>query len=364
MEIGVKNFERLCRSFDHPAALLDDNFLCLYSNSKSYFPKGSSLITYMQNPIEIKDVGVQKTQVIINGVCYCARIFHLIKDINVCEFLTIAEIISLSENTDFYQRIFPWINSIEHSIACLWKSSTALKNNFKEADEAYIEKNIENLQRILVDLDSVVKNSSEYLNMKFSPVGRDVLDIFGLTEGIINRCNTFLAACGRCVKFLTANEGFFILANDRHAINAMVNAIQNSLLYSPHDSVPIASLTRAVKDGKSYIVFQIVNDNIYFANENFGEELSINFGFQHLGFGIPIIKRFAENCGGEFYMEDMNGKMAVGVRIPEYIAPSGEPVKFESGGYVFYNTGIPDIVELKMLEVVNFFNINLNPQFT
>lgn len=291
--------------------------------------------------------------VIINGSCYCARIARFTDNLNTCELFDVKTMFSMSRNTDTYQKLLPLLCSVEHNISDMWK--TYLSTESLGSENASVA---EGFRKPLIYTSSVIKSISEYINLGFSSTNHEVIDAYLLAKGITDRCNSILTKCGRCVNFLTEIDGFFILANHRHAINALVNSIQNAILYSPYDCVPTITLSKTSEDGKNFIVFQIINDSIYFVNKDIGDRLDLNFDFQRLGLGIPIIKRFAEDAGGSFYHREENGKVAVGVKIPEYQAPAGSPLVLEGSGYVYYSTGIPDIVEIKMLEVVYFFGNN------
>ncbi|MCH5205349.1 MAG: ATP-binding protein [Oscillospiraceae bacterium] len=308
---------------------------------------------YLQTPIKAPFNKAVGAMVIINGSCYCTRIAKFSENTNVCEFFDVNTILALGAYTDTYKKIMPMMCSVEHNISDMWKVYLSYSSLGSENEDI-----VEELRKPLIYASSVVKSITEYIHLGLTSKNHEVIDAYLLAKGITDRCNSILTKCGRCVNFLTELDGFFILANHRHAINALVNSIQNAILYSPRDCVPTITLSKTSEDGKNFIVFQIINENIYFVNTEFGEKLDINFDFQRLGLGIPLIKRFAEDAGGSFYLREENGKVAVGVKIPEYQAPAGSPLVLEGSGYVYYSTGIPDIVEIKMLEAVYFFGNN------
>ena len=94
------------------------------------------------------------------------------------------------------------------------------------------------------------------------------------------------------------------------------------------------------------IVFQTVNDIVLLQNK---------YTPKHgLGLGIPIIERFAEEANGTSYIGKKGNKFYAGVKLPEYLPDSPSFTTFNTV-YRFYDTGIPDIVEIKMREVIDFF---------
>ena len=57
-------------------------------------------------------------------------------------------------------------------------------------------------------------------------------------------------------------------------------------------------------------------------------------------------------------MEEKNGIMTVTLKLPIIADEKNGEMVLEESVYTYYNTGIPDIVELKMFEVLSFFNGN------
>lgn len=356
MEVSRKeDIKKFCGYFPNPVVIIDLSFKCVYSNDPSLIPADSSLLSFVRKDFELPVNEVAQTSLVINGVFYCARIAPLDGELFICMLYDNSAVMSMAENTEFYQKIMPIVNSLEYNLTRLWKMSHSLQEELHGAKQYELLSQNVDFEKIIIGLSSVTKNVFAYINMMFSEESSERIDIYNLVDGIIKRCNSILASCGRCVDFVSEQDGTFIYANQTHAINALTNSIQNALLHSPADCVPVAALCRVNENGRDYVVFKITNDSVYFVNKRVGESLERNFDFQRLGYGVPIIKRFAEDSGGSFFMNESRGKVCVGVKIPVLEVDDDITLRLESGGYSYYDTGVPDIVKVKMLEVVDFF---------
>ncbi len=74
--------------------------------------------------------------------------------------------------------------------------------------------------------------------------------------------------------------------------------------------------------------------------------------YQKTGLGISIINGFAKECGGDFDMRYEGNKAVMLLRIPAATPPDD---RFYSSNFEFFNRGVPDLLELAMAQVVNFF---------
>lgn len=352
MDSGQREFFKyLLDRLDNPAAVLDGSFNCLYSNRPDMLPNDIPLEIFIQDEIRLPLNKTVRTMLVMDGVTYCARLCPLDGELTMCELFDSGAIISMAENTDIRERITPLFNAVEHNTSKLWKTLFAMRDCIANGEDVsgfefrFYDR--------ISELSSVVKNIFEYPLM-FTQSSPSVIDAVSLTNGIVNRCNTILAECGRCIRFVCECERLFIAADMRHAITALANSLQNALLFSPRDCVPVLSLVRLTENGESFVYLQLVNDSVLFIDKGLGEK-DIDFGYQRVGFGIPIIKRFAEKTGGSFSL-DVSGKtVKLGIKLPEADASAVRSLRVEECGYTYYDTGIPDIVDVKLREVVSFF---------
>ncbi len=342
------------------AALLDRTLACTWSGSPELFSEGMALQNIVRDKLDYPMHSVTLLRVLIRDEFYCARITPLKNEFGdpwqyICEFIGGDEAVRIAADTDLLAKVMPVFNALEYNLAGLWKSTNALKQ-LHPADEE--TEQIAAAQRAISNIGSVTKNAYEYTNMVFGERDAVTLDAAALSATLIKRCNAALAKCGRRVEFLCDEGGLFINADCKHAIAALVNAVQNALLYSPRESVPMLAVYRINSGRRSFVEFKFTNDNIMFTEKDFSEDVNVNFSYQRIGWGIPIIRRFAEESGGRFYMEDDGGRMCVKLTLPSPISELSADVALEQYSYVYYDTGIPDIVETKMREVAEFFGEN------
>lgn len=344
-------FKCLLERLDNPAAVLDSSLNCIFSNCPDMLPAHFSLEKFIQDEILFPLTGVVRTMLVMDGITYCARMCSLDDELAVCELFNSSAVICLAENTDIRELITPLFNAVEHNTSRLWKTLFAMRDCIaNNEDVSGFEMKF--YDRIS-ELSSVVKNVFEY-SLMFAHCSPTIIDAVSLTNGIVNRCNTILAKCGRCIRFVCECDRLFITADMRHTITALANSLQNALLFSPRDCVPVLSLVRITEDEESFVYLQLVNDSVLFVDKGFGNN-DIDFKYQRVGFGIPIIKRFAEETGGSFFLDASRRTVKLGIKLPEADASAVRGLRVEECGYTYYDTGIPDIVDVKMHEVVNFF---------
>lgn len=337
---------------------MDNNFICAYSNKPKLLPQESSLMSVFQKAIVLPLDKVHITMAVVKGVFYGVRIVPLDGELYMCEFFDRDIILSLAENTDVYHKILPIINGVEYNTAALWRGYNVLRSSLEsEQYEGGLRCALE-FEKYLTSMNSVIKNVSEYINMMFyTPKANIVVDLASVMTGVVERCNTILTVSGRYIDLVCEQEKIYINAEVRHVICAVVNALQNALMYSPRDCIPYVSLCKPLNKD-SCVVLQILNDNLMFIDHNSEEELGKNFDHQRLGYGIPIIKRFAELAGGSFEFGELDGNIVrTAITLPLVKDPAVEKGigVLKSSQYVYYKTEIPDIVDLKMLEINELF---------
>ena len=354
MDVARKEeLKKFCNGFSNPVVIMDNKFGCAYSNKPKLIPQDSSIMPVFQKAVSLPLDKVHVTMAMIKGCFYSVRIVPLDGELYFCEFFDQSTVFSLAENTDIYDKILPIINGVEYNTSALWRGYNILRSKLEsEANEDSMRCAL-GFETYLTSLNAVMKNVSEYINMLFyTPRPNVVVDINSVLKGLVERCNTILAVSGRYIDYVSEPDEVYINAELRHVICAAVNALQNALMYSPRDCIIYATLYKP-PGNKDRIALKILNDNLMFVDKKAGEEPGVNFDHQRLGYGIPIIRRFTELAGGSFAMKEENGKVATTITLPtvkDPVAEIGVGV-VRSSQYVYYKTDIPDIVELKMLEV-------------
>lgn len=356
----LETYSAMFAGSPNTVVFLDRVMKCVSTNNSAVFPVGESLLTYVKEPLIYPFREYTEVRIFLGDEFYCARLTPL-KNSYSDTWLYMAEIVSsdkvldIAAKTDAASKIFPLCNSLEYNMASIWKNAIALERALlSEGDYEKLEQ-VFALEKSLAGIGSVTKNVFEYADMLFSKRDDVRIDAGTLLGKIVERCNGALAKCGRHLEYVCEPALPEICADSRHAVTAFINAIQNALLYSPQDSVPIVAVY-GIKDGtRSGVQVRFTNENIMFTKKDFKNEVDVNFNYQRRGYGIPIIKRFAEMSAGSFDMSDENGRVVVTLTFPAAASVSGAEVRLEAPAFSFYDTGIPDITELKMREVVDFF---------
>lgn len=359
------NYEELLKPYfslfsgsRNPVVYLNSDFVCV-KETGGVMAVGENLISYLREPVTNPVANLTEVILYKNDYFYCCRIMPVRNNTGkieayICELVDSESARIISERADCASDILPLYNSVEYNSTVIWKSAEKLRSQLQENGDFKVLSEVLQIELAMSEIISVWSNAYEYMNMQYSSQNKTVIDAGGLCRALAERCNAALAKCGRRIDTIIEPESLFIYADSRRTIAALVNAVQNALLYSPRDSEPILAVYRTEKDGKAYVEIRLTNENIMFTSQDFKERFDINFCNQRLGFGIPLIKRFAKICGGIFSMTDENGKVVVTISLPEASDYSGAGV-LNSSYFTDYSTGVPDFVEVKMLEVVHFF---------
>lgn len=345
---------KFCSGFTNTVILFDKDWNVVYCNKKNFVtPKTNIKNLTMSDTEETKDSG--SFLMVVNGKQYCSRV-SAHGEVYLCELFSSEDLLDIADKSDFYEKILPFIDNFEHNIAVIWSSFSTLKKKFEVEERFEDIKQLADIQRSIMYLNAAGKNIFEYANMFYPRVTYKKIDTYALVEGIVNRCNAALEDCCRQIEFLSDKNNYFIKANQRHCVTALINALQNALLYSPVDCCPTVTLSQSVLNDAPCAVLQVRNK----CGSRLEEERAydLNFSCQRIGCGIPIIKRFAEETGGLFNMEEKKGIMTVTLKLPIILNENNSEMVLEQSEYAYYDTGIPDIVDLKMFEVVDFFGNN------
>lgn len=358
MEKVVRDaIKKFCAGFSNPVAVIDSAIMCVYSNRPNLIPIDLSLAEMFTKPVKLPLEGVCNTSALINGVEYCVRMMPFEDDVIICEFIDWNMALDITGNSDIYGKLLPVVDELRRDVSSLWRNYDILRGRLEADENGGAARCALGIENYLTCLDSVISNISEYVNIMFRYEPSDTLiDINTLLAGLIGRCNTVLSGCGRYVDFVSEPGTIYIRAHQRHVICAVVNAVQNALLYSPRDCVPYVTLCREdPNDPCGNVILQILNDNALYNDCVSVGEWNVNS--RRLGFGIPIIKRFAELAGGSFSLSEENGMVRTVIKLPIVEQPSerlGIGV-LSSSHFVYYKSGIPDLLELRMSEVNMLF---------
>lgn len=342
----LNKIKKYCDNFDFPTLVFDSNSVCVYSKGVSV-KTGTKSDTISDIVFSPECSSFSSAMFVVKGVQYCAKITN-VDGYYICALFDSKTLGNYARNTDFFTKFMTSVNIVEYNFAMLWDEIENLKALGNEKLVSKLEYNLTKTSR-------VVGNIYEYVSLLCKKPNEVRIDCSHMLSGIVNRCNTLLSKCGRSIEFLSDSD-CYICADHRFAVSALVCAIHNSLLYSPRECVPLITLSKTTIDKKEYVVIKFVNDNIYFVDrERPFVENDIVTG--KTGVGIPLIKSFVEQINGEFICDDINGTFTAVMKIPAFKPFDKNAVFFDCEDYTHYDTGIPDFLELQMLEVVDLFSL-------
>lgn len=342
----------------NPLVCLDNRFCCVQS-SDGTFRAGESLLGYIRGTVPEPLGRVMEFPLCREDRFSCCRIYPIKNDIGesvayVCEIFSSEAARHIGELTESPSEVLALYNAVEMNISAVWSSSSRLRVALSEVRDYSKLSDVLAIESAMSNIAALCGNAFEYANMFCAEQNRTVVDAGELALNLAERCNAVLAKCGRRLEVLTDTQDLRIYADSRRAVVALVNAVQNALLYSPKDSEPILAVYRREQPGRSFVEFRITNDSVMFSSRDFSGVRELNFSSQRIGYGIPLIKRFASVSGGSFSMAEERGRVTVTITLPAANGDFGT-VTLRAPGASSYSTGRPDMVEALMREVVQFF---------
>lgn len=345
-------------SGSNPLLILDENFRCLYS-SDGMFDVGFNVFNNIRKPFPKAVMSVTEISVYKDGAFYCMRIYPIKDEFN-SETVYIGEIIQADAIydmlgcMDIMSKLLPLYNTIEMKIAETWGSLYIVRDKLVKSCNFNLASDLLSAEQAMCYISSVCVNAYEFVNMKNGDADEAIIDVGFLCESCIRKCNYALAKCGRRVICIVSHDDLYVCANGHKVIVAVVNAVQNALLYSPYDTEPVITVCALQKENEKYIEICVSNENAMFSKNDFLEKVDFNFNYQRIGYGIPIIKAFVKLCCGYFSMTEKDGKMLVKIALPAVCVKPGVVV-LRTTVEKEYKTGIPSFIDVMMSEVAVFF---------
>lgn len=338
---------------NEPVAIVDEDLKCVYSNSPKLLPVDESIAGFFTCDKTELLYNPNVKMAVINGCSYSVRVIPIDGELYLCEFFDLASVLGLAENTDFHGRFFPIIDIIERCTSEFWRGSSTLEDMLKDNNQDALKVTLD-MKKHLVKLSSASKNLVEYMNLlKFTPRSVTPLNLPAFAKDVVDSCNAELLNSGRYVDFVCDEPYIFINAQQRHVVSVLVNVIQNALLYSTRDCVPQLTITTSNNTPSGEAIIRLVNNSALYVE---GERR--NYAWQRMGYGIPMVRRFAEFSGGSFELREENGIFTAIIELPIIPDKVFDQVghQLSSGGFKHFDTGIPGILEIKMREIVNLFS--------
>lgn len=351
----------LCMFSGADAVCLDNRFCVVRGTCESsLFEPGECVLKSVRETVPEPLSTVMDTALYKNDRFYCLRLHPIKNDIGesiayIGEILDSGAVRGMMERTEGPSDILPLYNAVEMNSAAIWKHAANLRYGLVKSKDYARLSEVLGIETAMSNLSSVCENAFNYAEMLYRTQRESIIDAAELCETLAKRCNAALAKCGRRIEALIDPGGMYIYADSRRAVVALVNAVQNALLYSPRETEPILTACYRENRGRKFVEIRVVNESSMFSSKDFSGGVDVNFSYQRLGYGIPIIKRFAQVSGGWFDMTEENGRVTVTISLPAAHYGSGAELPLRKPSGTQYDTGIPDFTETMMREVVQFF---------
>ena len=328
-----------------PMFVLDEQRICIMSGCRERLDHGEALERFLAGTKALEN-GMYEGPFLRLGRSYCVR-YMQVQDIYVGEILSANELSMLMDSTDGVGGPLALYGSMEYDLSDIWRGRYALEQELG-ADNARLRELLDKLERPLYRISANVRNIYEYFSMICNAPHRTAVDIVGLCERIAGRCNECLQPVGRHIECrLPIGEKLYIRSDIRHATAALINAVQNALLYSPRSCVPVLKLSRS---GRT-VILSVENTNAMF-----GREAEPDIRYMRSGYGIPMLRRFASHINGELQLSLEDAVAVVTLKMPAVTEEEiSEYALEEAYTGVEYDAGVPDHITLQMLQVRDFF---------
>ena len=328
-----------------PMFVLDEQMVCLMCGCRERLDVGECLSRFLLS-VKMAENDMYEGPFLRLGHSYCVR-YMQVQNIYIGEILSSNELSLLMDNTDGVGGSMALYSSMEHDLAAIWRSKHLLDAELSGGSEE-VRRLLYQIERPLYRISANSRNIYEYFSMICTPPVRTAVNVMTLCERIVGRCNECLAAVGRHIECrLPQREKIYIRADIRHATAALINAIQNALLYSPESCVPMLEVR---------ITGRTVSIIVQNTNVMFGKELQPDIRSMRVGYGIPMIRRFMVHAKGELELSLEDAVATVTMLLP--VAAEEEITEYaleEAYPVMEYDAGVPDYITLQMMQVTEHF---------
>ncbi len=324
-----------------PVFVLDAERCCIMSGCAERLAVGECLDDFIPPS---HDSGLCESTMYRLGQMYCVR-YMPFGGGYVGEILGSNDISYLMQFTDGMRSNAAYYSSIEYELSVIWENKHIIEKLLSKSDVAM--QHIHRIEKSLYRMNAGSKNACEYMNVMYSAHKNTAVDIAKLCNELAARCNRELLEIGRHVEFRADDsEKLYIRSDSRCALAAMLNLVQNSLLYSPKECNPAFS----IRSNGEQVHICIENQNALF-----GTEAESAVGFRG-GYGIPIVRRFVSLADGVLTCNLEQAKAAVHITIPLVAVEEIADFVLEDVRLYEYATGVPDYIQLQMMQVVDMYS--------
>lgn len=360
-QLAIEQYKRIYATHRDTVIFLDHTLRCIHSTNEEEFPLGHNIVEFVPDtpPFPIKSF--MQARLCRSNHTYCLRILPITDEFGepwlyICELIGSESATEISQRTDISAELMAVFEALNFNTAGIWRSAEDASHELLKREEYSLLERVLEIERCTAGISSVFKNYHELTKMLYIEPDNARIDAAALCRYLVKKCNAALAKCGRSIELVTEPDDLQIYADFQRIVAALVNALQNALLYSPRDTVPVMRVYSKTVDIRRFVVFSVVNENVMYTKHDFKDKTDVNFSYQRAGFGIPLIRRFAEQARGSFEL-DLTGKLVtLTVTLPAAPDEKGPLLAVEDSELREFKLSSPDFVDIKMREVADFFN--------
>lgn len=359
--ILLKQWHVFAKNFLFSCAILDEAFFCVEYFGEKYIQKGECIIQRTNEPLPYPMVMPCDIVIMSHGENICAKIIPIWYSPDDFEpslyfviFFDSIKAFDIMSRTDVILKLKPLLGSIEEIVAKAWSSLESLEEMLDAVSNTETKNAFSDIKTNVSDIAHLTNNAFSFASMITEKPIFKRLDAIKYCDMLIKRCNAALAKCGRHIQFLCADRDLYISVDTQHALSAMANLLQNALLYSPRDFVPIITVTKSSEENRS-VEIRITNDRLTYSDCDFSDLGNIGYSYNQIGFGLQIIEYFVKECGGTMNTIHNNGMQTITLSFPEITDGRIPCINFET---------LTDLYSAKQLNMYDSKFIDVVKRFT
>lgn len=345
------------QQFSRDCALFDKMLYCIESFGQTFIADGDCLIEHSIDFITCPLLKPCSTKLMLRGECVCAFIEPIYSEeknilLYFVEFIDTKRAFEIMTQTDMVLKLNPIYGLIRSYYSALQTSVDAIEKRVDTQNDSELSNAIFKIKQSVSYIGSLTNNAFEYISIASNKPSFKRLNVVSFCEMLVTRCNAVLAKCNRYINFYSEALELFVLFDARHALSALLNIMQNALIYSPRDSSPSIIIRRKAVGSCSYVEVRVLNETNTFQDDDFENIKNTRFSYQRVGFGNRIIEGFVNECGGELEVVQQDGKYILTMTFPEVVGTDTPFIHFEAPAENDFDNTISKMVEMKILNVV------------
>lgn len=301
-------------------AVLDLNFNALWTNSEDFFGKGFNLLEHTEEIISPSP----KEQVIslrANGKNHSAQLLPIMEGIDtICYLLTVQttdQLLEMINHSQLSEKSVNVVNVLKSDLNRIISIAGILEGQFEErkmADEAdLIKRQLTSAERMLTNCNNLI----DLLEYETQNPRENIISISDTLESIYFETQKCLSAVKRLIDFSRPENDVLVNFNEKKFTSAVMNLIQNALLYSPPKSTIGLKLT--YEGGQA--VIRITNTFL-------SEHKSVYDIVERASIGKRVAAKLVSEYGGSVSFYATDNTVTAEIDLP--IVNSGNPVRLSS----------------------------------